>query len=289
MKVIKYTCLRRVSLHIAVLVLCLNVGFTQNNQKERLRISTSYTNLMTADDYLDIKVTARIDKETVFVPDIKLTVTTENEEAEILLGTTTTDMNGNARFVLDNPATIRPDSTDFYNLSVRFSGNDTFRKATKSVQYKKADIMAEVQTRDSINYIVATLKDVAADSVIEGESLTVQVVRLFRPLRIGEEFNFTDENGTIIVPIKNDIPGIEGNLDFRVVLSDHDEYGTVIDQLRAPIGIPIVEDTSFFRRTMWAPRNKTPLFLLIFPNLLIIAIWGIIVYLFINLFKISKN
>ena len=109
------------------------------------------------------------------------------------------------------------------------------------------------------------------------------------PLQIGEEFNMTDENGTIIVPIDSDIPGIDGNLDLQVVLNEHDEFGTVIAQVQAPVGVPIIEDSTFFERTMWSPRDKTPLFLLIFPNLLIIAMWGIIVYLFINLFKISKN
>lgn len=274
---------------VTILVLCGNYSLSQEKKKERIRISASYFNLMAGDDYLDIKVTARINKETVFVSNIGLTVSAENEETEILLGNTTTDMNGKAVFVLKDHVKIIPDSTHLYSLKIKFDGNETFRRATKSVQYKKAEITTEVQTRDSVNYIEATLRDGATDSIIEGESLTVQVDRLFRPLQIGEEFNFTDENGTIIVPIDNDIPGIDGNLDLQVVLNEHDEYGTVIAQIKAPIGVPIVAETKFFKRTMWSPRNRTPLFLLIFPNLLIIAMWGIIVYLFINLFKISKN
>lgn len=289
MKIKSFIAILKAFLYFLILVLCVNYGFTQEKKKERLRISASYTNLIDGKDYLDIKLTARIDKKTLPVPHIGLTIYADNEEGEMTLGSTESDMNGKTVFVLNNPESIIPDSTHLYSLKIKFDGNETFGKATRSVQYKKADITAEVQTRDSINYIVATLKDAATDSIIEGEALTVMISRLFMPLQVGEEFNMTDEDGTIIVPIDNDIPGIDGNLDLQVVLNEHDEYGTVIAQVGAPIGVPIVEDTTFFKRTMWSPRNKTPLFLLIFPNLLIIAMWGIIVYLFINLFKINKN
>ena len=137
--------------------------------------------------------------------------------------------------------------------------------------------------------MTATLIDVNTNSPIVDESLTVQVQRLFRPLRIGEEFNFTDDEGSIIVPIENDIPGVDGNLTFEVVLYESDDYGTVKALVSSPIGIPIIDESTFDQRTMWSPRNKTPIFLLIFPNLLIIGIWGLIVYLTLNLFKLSKS
>ena len=131
--------------------------------------------------------------------------------------------------------------------------------------------------------------ETGTDSLLSDQFLNVQVQRLFRPLRIGEEFNSTDENGTIIVPVEEGIPGIDGNLTLEVVLRDSDDYGTVKAILNAPLGKPIVQDTNFDKRTMWASRDKTPIFLLIFPNLIIFGMWGIIVYLIFNLFKIHKS
>ena len=58
--------------------------------------------------------------------------------------------------------------------------------------------------------------------------------------------------------------------------------------VEAPIGVQIVDESTFDQRTMWSPRNKTPIFILVFTNLLIVGIWGIIVYLISNLFKIVK-
>jgi len=124
---------------------------------------------------------------------------------------------------------------------------------------------------------------------LSDQILNVQVQRLFRPLRIGPEFNSTDESGTIIVPIEEGIPGVDGMLTFEVVLKDNDDYGTVKAQVTAALGTPVVDESTFDERTMWSPRNKTPLFLLIVPNLITLGIWGIIIYLILNLVKIKKS
>ncbi|AMC12042.1 hypothetical protein Lupro_12560 [Lutibacter profundi] len=184
---------------------------------------------------------------------------------------------------------IKPDSTGTYNLLISFKGNDTFKKAKKNIVFKDVDIRAKLITKDSVNYISATLINTATNTPITGESLNIQVQRLFKPLKIGNEFNYTNENGAIFIPIDNGIPGMDGNIAIEVVLNESDDFGTVKAIVNAPIGVPIVDESTFNERTMWSPRNKTPLFLLIFPNLLIFGIWGLIIYLITNLFKISKS
>ncbi|MBT8271971.1 MAG: hypothetical protein KJO25_08000, partial [Bacteroidia bacterium] len=139
-----------------------------------------------------------------------------------------------------------------------------------------------------INYLEATLKDIAKDSAIEGTSLDIRVRRLFRPLKLGEEFNSTDERGIVIVPIEEGIPGIDGDLIIEAVLSDNDDYGNVIAWIEAPVGIPIVEDSSFDDRALWGPRNRTPVFILIFTYGLILGIFGIVIYLVTNLIRIKN-
>ena len=192
-------------------------------------------------------------------------------------------------FVIKNINSIQSDSSKVYNLLISFKGNDSFKKAKKRISFKDADIIAKMVVKDSVNYISATLIDPNTNSPIIEQDLTIQVQRLFGPLILGEEFNTTDDDGAIFVPIEEGIPGVDGNLILEVVLNDSDDYGTVKALVNAPIGTLIVDESTFDDRTMWSPRNKTPIFLLIFPNLLIIGIWGLIVYLIINLFKISKS
>ena len=280
-------------IYLALLgVFILATGFqklyAQDAEKNRVRLKADYVKIMDGEVYFNIKAGAKIDGENVDVKNVELTVTNEFDDEEIELGTVTTNMDGEGRFVVKNLNAIKPDSTDTYNVVISFKGNDTFKRASKTISFKDASINANIITKDSVNYIQATLKDVSTDSVLSDKMLNVQVQRLFRPLRIGKEFNSTDENGTILVSIEEGIPGVDGILTFEVVLKDSDDYGTVKAIVEAPLGVPIVDESTFDERTMWSPRNKTPLFLLILPNILTFGMWIVIVYLIINLFKIIK-
>jgi len=260
----------------------------QDVKKNRVRLKADYVKIMDGDSYFDIKASAKIEKKNVPVSNIEVIIYHELDDDQIELGTVTTDNNGEHKFIIENFNTLKTDSTNIYNFLISFKGNDAFKKARKKIEFKDATITAEIITKDSINYISATLREASTDSVLVDQSLNVQVQRLFKPLRIGEEFNNTNDNGTIFVPIEKGIPGIDGNLIIEVVLYDSDEYGTVKSLVKAPIGVQIVDESTFDQRTMWSPRNKTPIFILVFTNLLIVGIWGIIVYLISNLFKIVK-
>lgn len=279
---------RHIFLVVLSVFLCTS-AFAQKAKKDRVRLKADYVKIMNNEVYFDLKASARVEGENVNVSNIELIIYNVLEDEQIEIGKTKTNMQGKSRFTLKNLNSIKPDSTNTYNIEISFDGNDAFKGASKSISFKDADIEAKLVTRDSINYITATLIEKPTDSLIGEALLRVQVQRLFKPLRIGEEFNFTDEDGTILVPIPEGIPGVDGNLIIEVVLSDSDNFGTIKAIVNAPVGKPIVDESTFDERTMWSPRSKTPLFLLIFPNLLIFAIWGIIIYLIINLFKITKS
>ncbi|WP_142784161.1 hypothetical protein [Changchengzhania lutea] len=262
--------------------------FAQEVKKNKVRLKVDYFKIMDHEAYFNIKAFSRIDKENVDVSNIELIIYNDLEDEKIKVGSTTTNMEGESKFILTSLNAIKPDSTQTYNMVVSFKGNDLFKKSSKSISFKDATIKARVITKDSLNYISATLTETSKDSALVDQTLNVQVARLFSPLRIGEEFNYTDENGTILVPIEDGIPGVDGNLIIEVVLKENDDFGTVKAIINAPLGVPIVDESTFDQRKMWSPRNKTPIFILIFANLLILAMWGIIIYLIVNLFRINK-
>jgi hypothetical protein len=261
----------------------------QEVEKTAVRLKLDYFKVMDGQSFLDIKAIARIDGQMTDVPDISLEVYYEFEEEEYPLGTAKTNMNGKSRFLLPSLKEIKADSSNTYILGIGFNGNELYKRASKTVEFKDAKIATALFTKDSINYIKATLTDVSLKAPIAEQSLRVQVKRLINPLRIGEEFNYTDEDGTVIVPVEYGIPGIDGKLTLEVVYPDSDEYGTVKAIVEAPYGVPVIKDTTFNERTLWGPRGKTPYFILIFTIFLIVATWGPIIYLIRNLYKISKS
>ena len=274
-------------------VFILSTGFhdlsAQNVKKNKVRLKADYVKIMNKEIYFDIRATSKIGESNINVSNIDITVYNEFDDENIKLGSATTNMKGENRFVVNDFSSIKPDSTNTYHILISFKGNDDFGKASKRISFKNADITSKLITIHGVDYITSSLKDSSKDSLISDVSITVQIERLFQPLFIGDEFNITDEYGTISVPIEKGIPGIDGNLIIEVVLDANDDYGTVKDIVIAPVGTVIVDESTFDDRTMWSPRNKTPLFLLIFPNLLIFGMWGLIIYLFFNLYKISKT
>ena len=271
--------------------ICLLIGapvLAQKVKKNTVRLKIEYVKIMNGELTFKVKASSKVDRKNVNLENISISFFNVVNDESLPIGKTTTDTNGLGKLTLENINSIKPDSTLIFTVKAAFKGNDSFKRASKSVSFKNADINAKLVTKDSTNYIAATLIDTSTGLPMGNESLGVQVQRLFKPLQI-EEFNITDEIGTIFVPISKGIPGIDGVLNIEVVLNDSDDFGTVKALVEAPVGIPIVDESTFDQRTMWSPRNKTPIFLLIFPNILIFGIWGLIIYLFINLFKISKS
>ena len=278
---------RHFYLVVLSLFLCTS-SFAQKTKKNKVRLKANYVKVMNSEVYFDLQATSKVDGENVNIPKAELFIFNVVDDEQIEIGKVITNMGGKSRFTLKDLNSLKPDSTNTYNIEISFDGNDDFSRASKSLNFKNATIEAKHVTLDSINYISATLINKLTDSVVIGQSLKVQVQRLFKPLLLAE-FNETDENGTILVPIPMGIPGVDGIIAIEVVLNDSDEFGTVKAIVNAPIGKLIVDESTFDERTMWSPRNKTPIFLLILPNLLTLVIWGFIIYLISNLFKINKS
>ena len=272
-----------------VLAFLLVLPISAQKKKERLRIGAVYTKIMDGPVYLDLSTSARIDRSNVDVPDIDLEVYYEVDGEEHPLGEIRTGSDGKARYTLENLGQIQPDSTGLFILGASFGGNDTFRRASRSMEFRDAAIRAELQEQDSVHYIAATFSDVALDSLVEDVLINVNVKRMFRPLRISEEFLMTDAEGSILVPIPADIPGKDGMLEIEVVLEENDTYGIVKTSLEAQVGTPIVYNSTYDQRAIWARSSKTPIFILIFTGILVLGSWGLILYLIINMYKIAKN
>jgi hypothetical protein len=262
------------------------------DSKNKVRLSVSYTGIMPNESFLTI--TGRYRGEEGFEPASSLEYEISKilgEDSLVIVGRTKSDAAGQAIFKLAGLSPRDADSTGVYQYRVSSLEHPDYQEVERSIAFKKARLEASVDSEEDVNSLSARLVDTSTGEPITELPLKVQVERLFRPMRIGEEFYMTDEDGAISVAVPPGIPGLDGNLTLEVVLSDNDDYGTVKALIEAPIGTPVEDQSTFDERTMWSPPSKTPLFLLIFPNLIIIGIWGTILYLILNLYKIyrSKN
>lgn len=277
----------------SVLIFILSIAFSGTNiysQKEKKNISLSiqYLKIMKENSFLNITAKSRGEKG--FEPSANLNFTiykvdTTGVASDIKIGEIKTMKDGKAKFVI--PAKFIGQSTAYKVKSVN---DKRYEDADESVTITDINIEASIEKVDSVYNIKAKLLSAATNNPIAEEPLNVGIKRLFGNLAIGGESSYpTDADGVILVPIDKGLTGINGKLNFQVVLPESDKYGKVIANVYANFGVPIVDKSTFNERTMWSPPMKTPLYLLIIPNILLIGIWGILILLLFNLYKIYKS
>ncbi len=259
----------------------------QGQDKFKAKLSVDYQKTMGEGSVLLIKVKYKAEKKYIPASFLKVNIYEQiNEDSLALIGDISTDHGGSAEYALLLNSDFS-DSLYTYRYIVKIENDDKFKDAKKAIKFIDVNLVAKAIVEDSVHYISATLTD-ATGTAIEGAKLEVKVHRLFAPLTIGESSYKTDDNGKILVPIENPLPGVDGILTFEV-MSDSRSYGIAKIIFDAPIGKVVTDQSTFDQRTMWAPPRNTPYFLLIFPNLLILGIWAVILLLVSNLYKIYKS
>lgn len=255
-------------------------------QDIKARLSVEYLRTVGSDGSINVNVKFKGDDG--YEPGTMLPLNVYHEVAEdslVKVGEVTTDMEGNASFVI--APTAPTDSVMKHTFLFKIENSEKFNDASKSVSFLDVKLFAEIIVEDSINHVSAKLTDSQGEPIAK-QKLVVMVHRLFAPHIIGESSYKTEGDGTILVPMEEPLPGVDGVLTFEVML-DARKYGNVKYIFDAPIGKPVVDLSTFDDRTMWSPPTKTPLFLWIFPNLVILGIWVTIMVLVTNLYRIYKS
>lgn len=152
-------------------------------------------------------------------------------------------------------------------------------------QETKIDLTLKVQ--DSVRY--CNVKVMNADTAVKNITLKFYVKRLFSLLPITEVT--TDENGLAESVFPNDLPGDSlGNLIVVAKITEDDNYGTVETSSVINWGLkPKNHKEESGLRSLSAARDKAPMYLIFVSNTIIIGIWGTLIYVFLQLFKIKKN
>lgn len=258
-------------------------AFNINAQEEKqsLSISLGYHKIVDGDAFIKITTSFKGDDGWENAKNIPFEIY-KIGDTETLLGKGKTDMHGTAKYIFPK-GSIEAEN----NIELRTTNHPKFEDTTESLYFKAVNLTAELTVNDDGKLITALLKDNQGNPIAE-EGLKVQVQRMFKGLNIGDGTFYTDETGAISVPIEEDYHSFDGNLIFEVLIEEHDEYGTVTALMPADFGIKGTDLSTFDKRTMWSPVGKTPKFFLIFPNLILLGILIIFVYLVLNLKKISK-
>ncbi|MCO4291685.1 hypothetical protein NF867_02265 [Solitalea sp. MAHUQ-68] len=263
-------------------------------QKGTIQIYLAYSQLN--NDLPVIKVSAKTKKEQKFEPvagvDINLFFNSETTAG--FMGRVNTNNLGNGSLAMP----IRFKSQFDTSASLKFIGtvtqNKQFKDQSTELEIAKAKIELTLDEVDSVRSIHAKVLALQPDgqwAPVPETEIKLVVRRLLSDLTATEEETYTTDSigGEVSADFNMSVPGdSKGNIVVGAKIDENELYGTLVAAKTVKWGTPLVPDHSFSERSLWATRDKTPLWLLIFPNIIIITVWGIIFYLIYQITKLIK-
>ena len=171
-----------------------------------------------------------------------------------------------------------------------FDGNKKFDAGTGDLTVGKAKIVMDVTADKKITATVFEMKDTAWTPV-KGVDVKIGVRREGADLPVNETPTFTtDSTGQASADFKRDsIPGdAKGNIILVAKVEDNDQFGNLSIEKSVPWGSKFTWVSTFDQRSLFATRDKAPIWLELIAYSIMFAVWGILVYLVMNILKIKK-
>lgn len=138
---------------------------------------------------------------------------------------------------------------------------------------------------DSLN--ICKVAVTSNDAPVKDVEVKLYVKRLFSLLPIGSAVA-TDESGVASFEFPNDIPAdLNGKLTVYAKIEDDENFGSVETQGEVDWGTPR-QEVSVMERSLAGSRGNAPIYFIVVSNLIIIGIWGTLLYVVLQLFKIRK-
>ena len=180
----------------------------------------------------------------------------------------------------------RSDSQSVFTLAI-FTVLFLFASTTFAQDEPEAQIQLSFNEIDSTRTCSAIVT--AGDKPVSEAEVQFYVERMFSLLPIGRSVD-TDENGEAVAEFPFDLPGDKnGNLHVIARIEDHDIYGTVEAGSDVKWGSSIKSGhETWGHRSLSAARDKAPTVLILSSNLIIAIIWGTILYVIFQIYRIKK-
>lgn len=277
-----------------ILMMAFLFSFAAAAQEDKIdpRIDLSFH--QSDDDAPFILVSVRKKAERRFLPmrGVPFQVSLIHESNEYSMGTATTNVNGEGKAFLTEKLRLLWDSIAEFEFIVLLSSSDSTEEARESLVVKHARVRissADSEDGRRITAIAEQKGDSGWRAVPEVE-VKFFIKRFFGNLPFGDESYSSDEIGIAEIKFEEDIPGdSEGNIRLGCMIEDHEEFGNISASTYVKWGAPFSDDNQAFeKRTLWSTRDKTPYWLLIFPNLVIAGVWSVIGYLMLQIIKIKR-
>lgn len=252
------------------------------------RVDLSYFRVQQEAPYLIVRVRTKDGKKFEPVTGVNVTLLLNDQE----LGVVMTGKNGEGKYVIPDNIGSSLDTLLQFAFSAKLISDAKLEGAEKEIEIYQSRLTLNATASQDGKQVQATIekRDKTGWTPVSGVEMKLFIKRQFGRLPIGEETYTSDENGKVEMDFKASIPGDKsGKITLGCMIEDGEDLGNLTAVKEVEWGTPFVaKHDEFNDRTLWATSDKTPIWLLVFPNLIIVVVWGLIFYLLLQIVKIRK-
>ena len=283
--------MKKLNYIIAAIILCSAWPFSSfAQQKNKLLLSLTYFNVNNYTQYLQAQAKSKVNGKLTLVPDIEVRFYINNDSASGLLGKTVTDDQGIASVQIPASAKAEWDKSAKPGFIAEADESKLYTAASSSFDLVKARLKIDTTADKKIVVKLTELKDTVW-APVKGVDIKIAVKRLGGDLNVNETPSFsTDSLGTVNADFKRDsLAGdVKGNLVLVAKVEDNDSYGNLSVQKSVPWGVAKKYESNFDQRTLFARRGRSPFWLDLIAYSIIVAVWGVLAYLVLQIRKLKK-
>ena len=257
-----------------------------------MNISLRYFSYNNKIPYVLVNTKTKVEGKWQPVKNIGVSVFLDSITPLNLVGKVNTDENGNAQLIV--PAALKPvwDASPGHKFLAESDQNKQFAAATSDIEIIKAKITVDTTIVDNAKSITVKVLESKGDNWVPVKDVEVKIgiQRMSSVLPVGKEATYTtDSTGEVTAEFKRDsLPADKGLLTLVVNVEDNDKYGNLILEQSLPWGVNLQKADDWNKRTLFSTRFKTPIWLLFMAYSIMATVWGVLIYLFIQIARIRK-
>lgn len=263
------------------------------NEKKELQLNVSYYQPQNNVPYLLVTTKTKVERKFIGVKDLKVNVYLNSASDSNLIQSFQSNATGEERIYIPTSLKGAWNSASSLIFIAVAGANKEFDETKGEAQITKAKIEIDTSRTDETKNVIVSVKSSQNGEWVpaKGVELKIAVKRLLGNLPIGDEETYTtDSTGSVTAEFKRDslLGDAKGNFILLARTEDNENFGNIFAEKNVNWGVAPVKDDSFNHRSLWATRDKTPLWLLALALSIIAGVWGTLIYLIMQMIKIRR-
>lgn len=280
------------SIILGLFLVFVNNGYGQD-EKPELLLNLVYNLPVNKVSELVVQTRIKIDRRFENINAAKVHVYMDEVSEANLLGTVITSEKGFGKVNIPVRLQEAWKASDKHKFFAEVEEDPRFVETSAEIEIGKGRLVLGNKSDDEEKIVMVRFEELKNGEwvPVPEQEVKILIKRSMGNILFGEDEAYTtDENGEIeaIFSRENLLGDGKGNITIMARIEDNEQYGDIYAEEILTWGKPLIVQNNFNKRTLFATRDRAPIWLVFLASFIIITVWTAIIYLVWQLLKIIK-